>query len=73
TPLSRCPSDGWELQDGRLFNYVASTGPQCNNPSGGCASPFQLHCINPATKLIIDPGDLLLYRENLTIMGSGID
>src|SRR5262245_2331935 len=44
TPLSRCPSDGWELQDGRLFNYVASTGPQCNNPSGGCDSPFQLHC-----------------------------
>jgi prepilin-type N-terminal cleavage/methylation domain-containing protein/prepilin-type processing-associated H-X9-DG protein len=43
-PLSRCPSDGWELQDGRLFNYVANTGPQCNNPSGGCASPFQLHC-----------------------------
>ena len=35
-PLARCPSDGWELQDGRLFNYVASTGPQCNNPSGGC-------------------------------------
>jgi prepilin-type N-terminal cleavage/methylation domain-containing protein/prepilin-type processing-associated H-X9-DG protein len=44
TPLSRCPSDGWELQDGRLFNYVASTGPQCNNPSGGCDSPFQRHC-----------------------------
>ncbi len=44
TPLSRCPSDNWEAQDGRLFNYVASTGPQCNNPSGGCASPFQMHC-----------------------------
>jgi prepilin-type N-terminal cleavage/methylation domain-containing protein/prepilin-type processing-associated H-X9-DG protein len=44
TPLSRCPSDGWEPQDGRLFNYIASTGPQCNNPSGGCQSPFQLHC-----------------------------
>ena len=44
TPLSRCPSDGWQLQDGRLFNYIGSTGPQCNNPSGGCASPFQIHC-----------------------------
>jgi prepilin-type N-terminal cleavage/methylation domain-containing protein/prepilin-type processing-associated H-X9-DG protein len=43
-PLARCPSDGWELDDGRLHNYVGSTGPQCNNPSGGCASPFQLHC-----------------------------
>jgi prepilin-type N-terminal cleavage/methylation domain-containing protein/prepilin-type processing-associated H-X9-DG protein len=44
TPLSRCPSDGWELQDGRLFNYIGCTGPQCNNPSGGCGSPFQLYC-----------------------------
>ena len=44
TPLSRCPSDSWVLQDERLFNYVASTGPQCNNPSGGCPSPFQLYC-----------------------------
>jgi len=44
TPIARCPSDGWQLSDGRLHNYVGSTGPQCNNPSGGCASPFQLHC-----------------------------
>jgi prepilin-type N-terminal cleavage/methylation domain-containing protein/prepilin-type processing-associated H-X9-DG protein len=43
-PLSRCPSDSWEPGDGRLFSYVASTGPQCNNPSGGCASPFQIYC-----------------------------
>jgi prepilin-type N-terminal cleavage/methylation domain-containing protein/prepilin-type processing-associated H-X9-DG protein len=43
-PLSRCPSDGYELRDGRLFSYVASTGPQCNNPSSGCGSPFQIHC-----------------------------
>jgi prepilin-type N-terminal cleavage/methylation domain-containing protein/prepilin-type processing-associated H-X9-DG protein len=43
-PLSRCPSDSWELQDGRLCNYVASTGPQCNNPSGGCPAPFQMYC-----------------------------
>ena len=43
-PLSRCPSDNWENQDGRFFNYVGNTGPQCNNPSGGCTSPFQLHC-----------------------------
>jgi prepilin-type N-terminal cleavage/methylation domain-containing protein/prepilin-type processing-associated H-X9-DG protein len=44
TPLSRCPADGYELGDGRLFNYVASTGPQCNNPSGGCGTPFQIYC-----------------------------
>jgi len=43
-PLSRCPSDNWELRDGRLCNYIASTGPQCNNPSGGCNSPFQIYC-----------------------------
>ena len=43
-PLARCPSDGFELRDGRLHNYVGCTGPQCNNPSGGCASPFQVHC-----------------------------
>jgi prepilin-type processing-associated H-X9-DG protein len=44
TPLSRCPSDGWQLVDKRLFNYIASTGPQCNNPSGSCTAPFQLYC-----------------------------
>jgi prepilin-type N-terminal cleavage/methylation domain-containing protein/prepilin-type processing-associated H-X9-DG protein len=44
TPLSRCPADGYELGDGRLFNYIASTGPQCNNPSGGCGTPFQIYC-----------------------------
>jgi prepilin-type N-terminal cleavage/methylation domain-containing protein/prepilin-type processing-associated H-X9-DG protein len=43
-PLSRCPSDSWELADGKLCNYIACTGPQCNNPSGGCNSPFQLYC-----------------------------
>ena len=43
-PLSRCPSDNWQLSDQRLCNYVASTGPQCNNPSGGCQSPFQIYC-----------------------------
>ena len=43
-PLSRCPSDSYQLHDGRLFNYIGSTGPQCNNPSGGCNSPFQLYC-----------------------------
>jgi len=44
TPLARCPSDGWQLTDARLHNYVGCTGPQCNNPPGGCDSPFQLHC-----------------------------
>ncbi len=43
-PLARCPSDGWQRQDGRLHNYVGCTGPQCNNPPGGYDSPFQLHC-----------------------------
>lgn len=43
-PMSRCPSDNWELRDPRLCNYIACTGPQCNNPSGGCNSPFQIYC-----------------------------
>jgi prepilin-type N-terminal cleavage/methylation domain-containing protein/prepilin-type processing-associated H-X9-DG protein len=49
-PLSRCPSDGWILTganavtDPGLCNYIASTGPQCNNPPAGCPAPFQLHC-----------------------------
>lgn len=43
-PLARCPSDSWELTDGRLFGYVASVGPQCNNPPTGCPSPFQKYC-----------------------------
>ena len=43
-PLVRCPSDGWELQEKRYCNYIASTGPQCNNPPTGCTSPFQFHC-----------------------------
>ncbi len=43
-PMARCPSDGWQPGDARLHNYIGSTGPQCNNPSGGCDSPFQLHC-----------------------------
>lgn len=43
-PFSRCPSDTWEFHDGKYFNYVGSSGPQCNNPSGGCNSPFQIYC-----------------------------
>ncbi|MSR31413.1 MAG: DUF1559 domain-containing protein [Gemmataceae bacterium] len=43
-PLSRCPSDTWELHDGRLFGYIASTGPQCNNPPTACSNPFQKNC-----------------------------
>ncbi len=43
-PFTRCPSENWEPQDGRLSNYIGSSGPQCNNPSGGCNSPFQLYC-----------------------------
>jgi prepilin-type processing-associated H-X9-DG protein len=43
-PLARCPSDAYELGDGRLFGYIGSSGPQCNNPSGTCDSPFQKNC-----------------------------
>jgi prepilin-type N-terminal cleavage/methylation domain-containing protein/prepilin-type processing-associated H-X9-DG protein len=43
-PMGRCPSDGWNLQDKRLHNYVGCTGPQCNNPPPGCPAPFQMYC-----------------------------
>ena len=43
-PLARCPSDIWESNDGQLQNFVGCTGPQCNNPPGGCDSPFQKYC-----------------------------
>jgi prepilin-type N-terminal cleavage/methylation domain-containing protein/prepilin-type processing-associated H-X9-DG protein len=44
TKLTRCPSDGFENQNGVYCNYVASVGPQCNNPAAGCPAPFQIHC-----------------------------
>jgi prepilin-type N-terminal cleavage/methylation domain-containing protein/prepilin-type processing-associated H-X9-DG protein len=44
TKLTRCPSDGFEIQDGKYCNYVANAGPQCNNPPAGCPAPFQLYC-----------------------------
>lgn len=47
-PLVRCPSDGFGTgstpEELRLCSYVASTGPTCNNPPGGCPNPFQIHC-----------------------------
>jgi prepilin-type processing-associated H-X9-DG protein len=45
-PFTRCPSDGWDLTNGNLCNYVGSSGPQCNNtPSGNCDTPiFQRYC-----------------------------
>lgn len=47
-PLVRCPSDGFgnsDLPDDlRLCNYIASTGPTCNNPPSGCPAPFQIYC-----------------------------
>jgi prepilin-type N-terminal cleavage/methylation domain-containing protein/prepilin-type processing-associated H-X9-DG protein len=45
-PFSRCPSDGWDLANGNLCNYVGSSGPQCNNaPTGTCDTPiFQKYC-----------------------------
>ena len=44
TMLTRCPSDGYQLQDGKFCNYIACVGPQCNNPAPGCPAPFQIHC-----------------------------
>ncbi|MBA4065886.1 MAG: hypothetical protein C0501_19635 [Isosphaera sp.] len=44
TNLTRCPSDGFQLDQGQYSNYVASVGPQCNNPPTGCPGPFQVHC-----------------------------
>lgn len=45
-PFTRCPSDGWDLSNGNLCNYIGSSGPQCNNtPSGNCDTPiFQRYC-----------------------------
>lgn len=43
-PMARCPSESFGSGDGRLHNYVGSSGPQCNNPPGGYNSPFQIHC-----------------------------
>jgi prepilin-type N-terminal cleavage/methylation domain-containing protein/prepilin-type processing-associated H-X9-DG protein len=46
-PLTRCPTDGWDLSNGNLCNYVGSSGPQCNIPptTGGCDTPiFQRYC-----------------------------
>jgi prepilin-type N-terminal cleavage/methylation domain-containing protein/prepilin-type processing-associated H-X9-DG protein len=43
-PFTRCPSDSWQLADGRYCNYVGSTGPQCNSPPSGCPGPFQSYC-----------------------------
>jgi prepilin-type N-terminal cleavage/methylation domain-containing protein/prepilin-type processing-associated H-X9-DG protein len=42
--LTRCPSDYYDLSNGLYCNYVGSSGPQCNNPPGGCPAPFQLYC-----------------------------
>jgi prepilin-type N-terminal cleavage/methylation domain-containing protein/prepilin-type processing-associated H-X9-DG protein len=42
-PYTRCPSDAWQLDDGRLCNYIGSSGPQCNY--GDCGfDPFQKYC-----------------------------
>src|SRR5262249_53907412 len=42
-PFTRCPSDGWELDDPRYSNYIGSSGPQCNY--GNCDyHPFQQYC-----------------------------
>src|SRR5262249_5557968 len=47
TKLTRCPSDGFENQNGVYCNYVASVGPQCNHPPAGCPAPFPLHRHHP--------------------------
>jgi prepilin-type N-terminal cleavage/methylation domain-containing protein/prepilin-type processing-associated H-X9-DG protein len=43
-PFTRCPADNYEVNNGVFCNYVGSSGPQCNNPPGGCPAPFQLYC-----------------------------
>jgi prepilin-type N-terminal cleavage/methylation domain-containing protein/prepilin-type processing-associated H-X9-DG protein len=45
-PITRCPSDPWDLSNGALCNYVGSSGPQCNNtPTGNCDTPiFAKYC-----------------------------
>jgi prepilin-type N-terminal cleavage/methylation domain-containing protein/prepilin-type processing-associated H-X9-DG protein len=58
TKLTRCPSDDYEVGDGKYCNYVANVGPQCNNPAAGCPAPFQIHCngqVGPATSGNIPP------------------
>jgi prepilin-type N-terminal cleavage/methylation domain-containing protein/prepilin-type processing-associated H-X9-DG protein len=42
--ILRCPSDPFDLKSAKYSNYVASTGPTCNNPPSGCPAPFQIHC-----------------------------
>jgi prepilin-type N-terminal cleavage/methylation domain-containing protein/prepilin-type processing-associated H-X9-DG protein len=44
TKLTRCPADGFDTANGAYCNYVASVGPQCNNPPAGCPAPFQQFC-----------------------------
>jgi prepilin-type N-terminal cleavage/methylation domain-containing protein/prepilin-type processing-associated H-X9-DG protein len=45
-PTQRCPSDGWQSDNGLFSSYVGSSGPQCNNPpSGNCTTfIFQKYC-----------------------------
>ena len=43
-PMLRCPSDAFDAKSLKYSNYVASTGPTCNNPPSGCPAPFQMHC-----------------------------
>jgi prepilin-type N-terminal cleavage/methylation domain-containing protein/prepilin-type processing-associated H-X9-DG protein len=42
--IIRCPSDQFERGNYLHSNYIASTGPTCNNPPSGCPAPFQMHC-----------------------------
>jgi prepilin-type N-terminal cleavage/methylation domain-containing protein/prepilin-type processing-associated H-X9-DG protein len=64
-PLTRCPSDSYVMieilprDNLRLCNYIASTGPQCNNPPPGCPAPFQLHCNGQTGAGSIVPPDLV--------------
>jgi prepilin-type N-terminal cleavage/methylation domain-containing protein/prepilin-type processing-associated H-X9-DG protein len=42
-PFSRCPSDSFDLDNGKYCNYVGSSGPQCNY--GNCGYDiFQRYC-----------------------------
>ncbi len=55
-PFTRCPSDGYDISNGNLCNYVGSQGPQCNAYPAGCSSPFQLYCNGqPDTQCEVPP------------------
>ena len=59
-PFARCPSDGFEWDTPRYFNYIGSSGPQCN--FGNCGfNPFQQHCNGEEEPLVPRARDPLTH------------